>query len=224
MKNIFYVIVFSVIVFSSCKKDEDISGPVACIDVNNSIGTYGKPFAFSSCSQNAIRFEWDFGDATNSNMMNPSHVYDNPGTYNVRLTAFNANGIASTASVIITVGHYSLSKVTYHYLCNRVAYPKLTSLTYWGPNFSFIYSYSTNFFDDPSQLPITYELNDDSVYDLYPFNIFTFEERDNIDQTTDYVSPFQLNNSDIINGKVEKYFDYAGASAHITLYFKVTPR
>lgn len=44
--------------------------------------------SFSNLSQNAETYQWDFGDATASSaLINPSHIYVNPGSYNVKLTA-----------------------------------------------------------------------------------------------------------------------------------------
>ncbi len=37
-------------------------------------------------------WDWDFGDQTSSTQQNPVHVYSEPGTYDVMLTASNANG------------------------------------------------------------------------------------------------------------------------------------
>jgi len=43
---------------------------------------------FTNLSQNADTYLWDFGDATASSaLVNPSHIYVNPGSYNVKLTA-----------------------------------------------------------------------------------------------------------------------------------------
>ena len=43
---------------------------------------------FTNLSQNADTYQWDFGDATASSAVaNPSHIYVNPGSYDVKLTA-----------------------------------------------------------------------------------------------------------------------------------------
>lgn len=39
----------------------------------------------------AATYLWDFGDGTTSTNTNPTHIYGNPGSYTVRLTANNAN-------------------------------------------------------------------------------------------------------------------------------------
>ena len=45
---------------------------------------------------NVSRYEWGFGDGTSSTIANPKHVYNTPGIYTVRLTAFGADGSKTT--------------------------------------------------------------------------------------------------------------------------------
>lgn len=52
----------------------------------------------------ASLFFWDFGDNTTSNQENPSHVYANPGTYQVCLTIADSNGITCVNCEDIVVG------------------------------------------------------------------------------------------------------------------------
>jgi gliding motility-associated-like protein len=40
-------------------------------------------------------YMWDFGDGTYSGLQNPTHIYNNPGTYNVTLEIFNSGGFFS---------------------------------------------------------------------------------------------------------------------------------
>jgi gliding motility-associated-like protein len=39
-----------------------------------------------------IGYEWNFGDGQSSFVQNPIHIYDEPGTYDVTLTVYSANG------------------------------------------------------------------------------------------------------------------------------------
>ncbi|MES2704387.1 MAG: PKD domain-containing protein [Bacteroidota bacterium] len=48
------------------------------------------PTTFTNLSTNAVRYSWDFGDATKSTEINPVHQYNKTGTYTACLTAFNA--------------------------------------------------------------------------------------------------------------------------------------
>ena len=47
----------------------------------------------NTSSEGCKTFTWDFGDGTTSNERNPMHIYQSPGTYNVKLTA---KGIVKT--------------------------------------------------------------------------------------------------------------------------------
>lgn len=50
------------------------------------------PTSFFNQSQNAVRYVWSFGDNTGSTEVNPVHAYNRTGTYEVCLTAYNAQG------------------------------------------------------------------------------------------------------------------------------------
>ena len=48
-------------------------------------------------------WSWDFGDTTYSTDQNPTHIYANPGTYTVSLTATSIEGCSHTVSNVVTV-------------------------------------------------------------------------------------------------------------------------
>jgi PKD repeat protein len=58
---------------------------------------------FTDKSQNAVGWNWDFGDGTTSTQENQSHVYSAAGTYNVNLTVSNANGDTNSKTSTINV-------------------------------------------------------------------------------------------------------------------------
>ena len=66
----------------------------------------GLSVVFSNTSANGVNYEWNFGDGTNSNVANPTHVYTAAGTYTVELTVSNACGAATLQQTITitTVG------------------------------------------------------------------------------------------------------------------------
>jgi len=66
-------------------------------DINN------RTVTFNNLSNEAVSFLWDFGDGTNSTLKNPVKTYENDGTYNVSLTATNANGDQDTFQATIEV-------------------------------------------------------------------------------------------------------------------------
>ena len=58
---------------------------------------------FTNYSNNAIRYDWDFGDGTYSTDINPSHSYYNEGYYDVTLTVESRDGKIDRASIRIEV-------------------------------------------------------------------------------------------------------------------------
>jgi PKD repeat protein len=55
---------------------------------------------FFNYSTNAIRYDWDFGDGSISDLFEPSHKYFKFGNYNVRLVATSENGCADSLTVM----------------------------------------------------------------------------------------------------------------------------
>ncbi|HFA50235.1 MAG TPA: PKD domain-containing protein [Bacteroidetes bacterium] len=73
--------------------------PVPLFSVND-LGA--NTFQFSNNSQNAVSYFWDFGDGLTSTDFGPTHTYEEPGIYEVTLTASNDCGeIAATQSIEI---------------------------------------------------------------------------------------------------------------------------
>jgi PKD domain len=61
---------------------------------------------------NVNNYLWSFGDGNISMSNNPTHVYQNPGTYTVTLTVTNASGcMASTSENVLTVLPLSFNEV-----------------------------------------------------------------------------------------------------------------
>lgn len=58
---------------------------------------------FNNTTQNAATYLWSFGDGTSSTEQNPKHLYTAGGTYNVILTAKNADDIAASLTKQVTV-------------------------------------------------------------------------------------------------------------------------
>ncbi|GAA4323560.1 PKD domain-containing protein [Flaviaesturariibacter amylovorans] len=56
----------------------------------------GQDFTFTNGSTGATNYQWDFGDNQLSSATNPTHSYAAPGTYTVKLRAFNTNGVNVT--------------------------------------------------------------------------------------------------------------------------------
>lgn len=63
--------------------------PIASFSGTPQVGTNPLQVNFNSFSINATSYLWDFGDGNNSTEENPSHTYQNGGSYTVVLTASN---------------------------------------------------------------------------------------------------------------------------------------
>ncbi len=98
MKRILYLALVLPFIVISCQKS-----PVAHFSTDTTEPEVGHNVLFNNDSQNANKFEWDFGDGYISNAKNPIHVYTGTGTYDVTLTATSKNGNEDKASLTITV-------------------------------------------------------------------------------------------------------------------------
>ena len=78
---------------------------------------------FTNTTTQGNTFLWNFGDGTTSTDINPSHIYDNYGAYNVKLIAYNACGVDSILNNINVV----LSVKENNLLNNLNIYPNPTN-------------------------------------------------------------------------------------------------
>lgn len=92
--------------------------PLALFDANTRIAYVGSTISFANSSYKDVSWNWNFGDGNLSTVQSPTHVYTNPGVYDVTLTI---NGGAST---LTKTGHI-------HILPNRATPYSLTD----GGNF-----------------------------------------------------------------------------------------
>ena len=98
MKRIIYVILLIPILILSCE-----SNPEASFFLDTDEPVIGQEVFFNNTSQNAVSFEWDFGDGYISNEPNPVHIYQLAGTYDVVLTAFSKKGVESMARMTLNL-------------------------------------------------------------------------------------------------------------------------
>jgi PKD repeat protein len=84
MKNFFLAPFLLLIILTGCRKEPDAS-----FDTNKMRFAVGETVIFYNNSDDAHSYEWDFGDGTTSTEAEPSKVYENTGTYTVRLTAYS---------------------------------------------------------------------------------------------------------------------------------------
>ena len=73
--------------------------------VSDKTDTCGAPFTvnFNATTSPVTTYLWNFGDASTSNLANPSHTYTTPGNFTVSLTVTNANGCSATSAQIALI-------------------------------------------------------------------------------------------------------------------------
>jgi gliding motility-associated-like protein len=75
------------------------------------------PFTISFNNSGSVGdiYEWDFGDGSTSSQDSPSHTYNTPGTYTVRLISFDTLvcNSSDTMEVIVTVFDYAVADFTW---------------------------------------------------------------------------------------------------------------
>ena len=71
--------------------------PIALFQANpNTVYVPTNPVNCTNLSAGAISYNWNFGDGSTSTETNPSHLYQNPGEYQIYLIATNVGGCVDT--------------------------------------------------------------------------------------------------------------------------------
>lgn len=83
-----YYFVLNLMVLTICCKDL----PQASFTHEAERYEVGYLIEFTSTSSKATAYDWNFGDGNSSSEMNPSHIYDQAGTYTVQLQVSNDDG------------------------------------------------------------------------------------------------------------------------------------
>ena len=102
-----YFKLFSLAVFgsillglTSCQKE-----PTASFTASKTAVVTDETITFTNTSKDGDNYKWEFGDGVTSTLANPTHSYENEGTYNVQMTAYSKNGKKSnkaTATITVT--------------------------------------------------------------------------------------------------------------------------
>ena len=75
-------------------ENPDLTGPPrpAFNALHNVLLTGTTACFYDLSKRDPVSWKWDFGDGNSSNLKNPVHIYEAPGTYTVSLTVANAHG------------------------------------------------------------------------------------------------------------------------------------
>ena len=96
----------------------DLSGVKANFSVNKDTLCSNDELVFTNTSENAYYFLWDFGDGTSSEQKNPTHIYSQPGTYEVILRATHAAGCYDYFSKSINIENITADfNLSQNYAC-----------------------------------------------------------------------------------------------------------
>lgn len=86
--------------------------PIANFNYSPSNNSMDEPVIFfTSTSQNADSWLWDFDDFDTSTKENPGHNFNNQGNFNITLIAQNAGGCADTIVTQISIAPYDFVKL-----------------------------------------------------------------------------------------------------------------
>ncbi len=98
MKKLIYLTLGIALALYSCESE-----PSAMFSVENADPEVGQEVFFNNQSDNANRFEWDFGDGYGSEEKDPVHIYTGTGSFDVLMTAYSKKGLSSQATVTVNV-------------------------------------------------------------------------------------------------------------------------
>jgi len=90
---------FLLFILLGCADDS----PVASFTIDKSIVEVGETVSFSNLSENATEYIWDFGDGNASAELSPTHIYEQAGTYTIKLSSFGNKSNDLTTGLIEVV-------------------------------------------------------------------------------------------------------------------------
>ena len=105
MKSILIIAMIAMLgIFTACEDDEKkAADPFASFQYEVSEDNALK-VTFTNTSENAESYKWDFGDGETSEEENPVHEYAEEGSYDVVLTATNADGVSTDVTKTLELG------------------------------------------------------------------------------------------------------------------------
>ncbi|MCC2546459.1 PKD domain-containing protein [Hymenobacter sp. BT175] len=147
-----------------CTTKDPSPAAVAVFTPSRSVIETNEAVSFANTSQNAARYEWNFGNGQTSTSPTPSATYSTVGTYTVTLTAYNGDDKSVTTTQKVKVGKRYIRRITLTAIDPLDAGGTLWDRDGTGPDISLGYRTpalrTTNFVpvDDlrPQNLPFTW--------------------------------------------------------------------
>ena len=165
MKNLLFMMIVAVntVALVGCSKDDPAPMPQSGFVVSKTLIESGEVVSFTNNSQNAIRYEWDFGNGQSATIQNPTMQYNQPGSYVVSLSAFNEDNQAQVSTIIVKVGERYLKSITVKSINFLDPDGQAWDVDGSGPDLAFIFDVkgSFNYYTDISfdihsgSLPVT---------------------------------------------------------------------
>ncbi|MRI01204.1 PKD domain-containing protein [Kriegella sp. EG-1] len=91
------------LILSSCSSDDDSNAESIPFTADIFHSVNGKGVAFQGITNNAISWNWDFGDGNTSTQKNPIHSYSEGGYYTAVLTAADETGATIVKEVELAI-------------------------------------------------------------------------------------------------------------------------
>lgn len=107
-----HLFLLTFMILNACGSENKIAPapPIAFFTVSSTDATVGVAIEFNNESTDAIRYEWNFGDNTTSELKSPAHAFSEPGNYTVKLMASSADGQSAGLSMNFRVGYRHINR------------------------------------------------------------------------------------------------------------------
>ncbi len=119
MKKILTLFLFLNLLFVHTVSSQVASDTLGCVPM---------PVKFKSPFSGLFNPVWDFGDGASSNIINPQHIYIEPGVYTVRLTNFDTLVATATITVFPEIVPDMIADITVGCAPNTISFTNQTVL------------------------------------------------------------------------------------------------
>jgi PKD repeat protein len=119
----------------------------------------GQTLQFFDSTHNATSLAWNFGDGVTSTAHNPTHTYQDTGTYTVTFTANNRGGNNAAKSIkirVVNFGWWSFNSMKYYLTSYSIGAVGFRGFSTLGPDSVILFSMS--FADSFPTLPDSFPL------------------------------------------------------------------